>query len=111
VIGGGRFNAWPDQPRYASLRREQERDGDETASSPPEFLLIDRLDGGKGQLLEVMVAFTSLGQRTQKVVALTNRGELVSKPEADEPLRLSRHGYADEVHRFAQHIPLLRRRS
>ena len=51
-----------------------------------------------------------LGGRTT-VISLAKREELVFTPDADEPLRLSRHSYAlrllqyvrDEAHRFAQH--------
>ncbi len=54
------------------------------------------------------------------MISLAKREELVFTPEADEPLRLSRHSYAlrllqyvrDEAHRFAQHYHhLLRRKS
>ncbi len=97
--------------------------------TPPDILLVN---GGKGQLHAALAALGSLGfmlpsagqagsgTRPLAVVALAKREELVFTPDADEPLRLSRHSYAlrllqyvrDEAHRFAQHYHhLLRKRS
>ncbi len=68
---------------------------------------------------EVPVLFSPWGDRPA-VVSLAKREELVFTPDADEPLRLTRHSYAlrllqyvrDEAHRFAQHYHhLLRKRS
>jgi excinuclease ABC subunit C len=95
--------------RFQHLERESE--------TPPDILLID---GGKGQINAALAALASLGRNSQTVVSLAKREELVFTPEADEPLRLSRHSYAlrllqyvrDEAHRFAQHYHhLLRRKS
>jgi excinuclease ABC subunit C len=113
----------------------------EEGETPPDILLID---GGRGQLNAALAALASLGARGTGsepmavgtdfqatgsvpvpfapwiVVSLAKREELVFTPGADEPLRLSRHGYAlrllqyvrDEAHRFAQHYHhLLRKRS
>jgi len=104
--------------RIELLVREEE--------SPPDVLLID---GGRGQLNAALAALELVfshaggpndGARPRKIVALAKREELVFTPDADEPLRLSRHAYAlrllqyvrDEAHRFAQHYHhLLRRKS
>jgi excinuclease ABC subunit C len=54
------------------------------------------------------------------VISLAKRQEEIFVPDAEEPLRLSRHSYAlrllqyvrDEAHRFAQHYHhILRRKS
>ncbi|MCL4192581.1 MAG: excinuclease ABC subunit UvrC [Thermoguttaceae bacterium] len=83
----------------------------------PDILLID---GGKGQLNAAMGAFAALSIDPPTVISLAKREEEVFLPEADEPLRLSRHSYAlrllqyvrDEAHRFAQHYHhMLRRKS
>jgi len=117
------------------------RDEDQT---PPDILLID---GGRGQLNAALAALgataglsssagsvdplyssppLTAGQagsgalRRTTVISLAKREELVFVPDADEPLRLSRHSYAlrllqyirDEAHRFAQHYHhLLRKKS
>ena len=71
------------------------------------------------ELLRKSDAGTNL-PTTMKVISLAKREELVFTPEADEPLRLSRHAYAlrllqyvrDEAHRFAQHYHhILRKKS
>ena len=83
----------------------------------PDILLID---GGSGQLNAALAAFAGLGIEPPRVISLAKREEEVYAPEADEPLRLSRHSYAlrllqyvrDEAHRFAQHYHhILRRKS
>ena len=83
----------------------------------PDLLLVD---GGKGQLSSAMAAFRALDITPPTVISLAKREEEVYLPDADEPLRLSRHSYAlrllqyvrDEAHRFAQHYHhILRRRS
>ncbi len=85
--------------------------------TPPDILLID---GGRGQLNAALSALALLGIQSQKVISLAKQEELVFTPDAEEPLRLSRHSFAlrllqcvrDESHRFAQHYHhLLRRRS
>ena len=87
--------------------------------TPPDILLID---GGRGQLNAALAALRETGTGTQrpKIISLAKREELVFTPNAEEPLRLSRHSYAlrllqyvrDESHRFAQHYHhLLRRKS
>ncbi len=90
------------------------RDEDETS---PDILLID---GGRGQLNAALAALSSLDLNSQRVISLAKREELVFTPDADEPLRLSRHSFAlrllqyirDEAHRFAQHYHhLLRKKS
>lgn len=95
--------------RFEHLMREGE--------TPPDVLLID---GGRGQLNAALAALAPLGFAAQTVISLAKREELVFTPGADEPLHLSRHGYAlrllqyvrDEAHRFAQHYHhLLRRKS
>lgn len=81
----------------------------------PDILLID---GGKGQLNAGMEAFAALGIKPPTVISLAKREEEVYLPNADEPLRLSRHSYAlrllqyvrDEAHRFAQHYHHILRR-
>ena len=83
----------------------------------PDILLID---GGKGQLHAALAAFAALEIAPPTVISLAKREEVVFVPRRDEPLRLSRHGYAlrllqyvrDEAHRFAQHYHhMLRRKS
>ena len=95
--------------RFQHIQQEQE--------TPPDVLLID---GGKGQLNAAQAALASLGIHEQIVISLAKREELIFTPEADAPLRLSRHSYAlrllqyvrDEAHRFAQHYHhLLRKKS
>lgn len=95
--------------RFQHLRDENE--------TPPDILLID---GGRGQLNAALAAIASLDASSQTVISLAKREELVFTTGAEEPLHLSRHGYAlrllqyvrDEAHRFAQHYHhLLRKRS
>jgi excinuclease ABC subunit C len=95
--------------RFQHVQREGE--------TPPDILLVD---GGKGQLNAALAALAALGINSQTVVGLAKREELVFTAGADEPLHLSRHGYAlrllqyvrDEAHRFAQHYHhLLRKKS
>jgi excinuclease ABC subunit C len=83
----------------------------------PDILLVD---GGKGQLNAALAAFRELGITPPTVISLAKREEEVYIPEAEEPLRLSRHSYAlrllqyvrDEAHRFAQQYHhLLRKKS
>lgn len=83
----------------------------------PDLLLID---GGKGQLNAALDAFRALEIAPPTVLSLAKRNEEIHLPDADEPLRLTRHSYAlrllqyvrDEAHRFAQHYHhLLRRKS
>lgn len=83
----------------------------------PDLLLID---GGKGQLNSALRAFSALEIQPPTVISLAKREEEVFLPDAEEPLRLSRHSYAlrllqyvrDEAHRFAQHYHhVLRRKS
>ncbi len=85
--------------------------------TPPDILLID---GGRGQLNAALSALALLGIHSQNVISLAKQEELVFTPDAEDPLRLSRHSFAlrllqyvrDESHRFAQHYHhLLRRRS
>ncbi len=74
----------------------------------PDILLID---GGRGQLNAALSAFNSLDITPPTVISIAKRDEEVFTPDAEEPLRLSRHSYAlrllqyvrDESHRFAQH--------
>jgi excinuclease ABC subunit C len=89
----------------------------EESEAQPDILLID---GGKGQLNAALAAFEMLQIQPPLVLALAKREELIHLPYAEEPLRLSRHGYAlrllqyvrDEAHRFAQHYHhILRRKS
>ena len=124
----------PFKPGYKRMRIRGVQGPDDTASiheaisrrfqhiqqddeTPPEILLID---GGRGQLNAALAALALLGIHTQKVISLAKQEELVFIPDAEEPLRLSRHSFAlrllqyvrDESHRFAQHYHhLLRRRS
>ena len=83
----------------------------------PDILLID---GGRGQLNAALSAFSALDISPPTVISIAKRDEEVFTPNANEPLRLSRHSYAlrllqyvrDESHRFAQHYHhILRRRS
>jgi excinuclease ABC subunit C len=83
----------------------------------PDILLVD---GGIGQLNAALAAFRELGITPPTVISLAKREEEVYIPEAEEPLRLSRHSYAlrllqyvrDEAHRFAQQYHhLLRKKS
>ena len=124
----------PFKPGYKRMRIRGVQGPDDTASiheaisrrfqhiqqddeMPPDILLID---GGRGQLNAALAALALLGIHTQKVISLAKQEELVFIPDAEEPLRLSRHSFAlrllqyvrDESHRFAQHYHhLLRRRS
>lgn len=124
----------PFKPGYRRMRIEGVEGPDDTASiheavvrrfrrlrdaheTPPDLLVID---GGRGQLNAALAALTSLAFPKQTVVSLAKREELVFLPDADDPLRLSRHSYAlrllqsvrDEAHRFAQHYHhLLRKKS
>ena len=83
----------------------------------PDILLVD---GGIGQLNAAMAAFHELDIKPPTVISLAKREEELYVPEAEEPLRLSRHSYAlrllqyvrDEAHRFAQQYHhLLRKKS
>ena len=83
----------------------------------PDILLID---GGKGQLRAALTALEQQNIEPPMVLSLAKQNEEVFLPDRDEPLRLSRHGFAlrllqyvrDEAHRFAQHYHhLLRRRA
>jgi excinuclease ABC subunit C len=83
----------------------------------PDILLVD---GGKGQLNAALAAFRELNIAPPTVISLAKREEEVYVPDAEEPLRLSRHSFAlrllqyvrDEAHRFAQQYHhLLRRKS
>ena len=83
----------------------------------PDILLID---GGKGQLNAALAAFRELNIAPPTVISLAKREEEVYIPDAEEPLRLSRHSFAlrllqyvrDEAHRFAQQYHhLLRKKS
>ncbi len=83
----------------------------------PDILLVD---GGKGQLNAALAAFQELNIQPPTVISLAKREEEVYIPDADEPLRLSRHSFAlrllqyvrDEAHRFAQQYHhLLRKKS
>ncbi|MCX7427848.1 MAG: excinuclease ABC subunit UvrC [Planctomycetia bacterium] len=96
-------------------RRFHQLDAEEQAF--PDILLID---GGRGQLNAALAAFAGLGIEPPRVISLAKREEEVYTPEAEAPLRLSRHSYAlrllqyvrDEAHRFAQHYHhILRRKS
>jgi len=81
----------------------------------PDILLID---GGKGQLNAALEAFRLLNLEPPCLISLAKREEEVYRPEAVEPLRLSRHAAAlrllqyvrDEAHRFAQHYHHILRR-
>ncbi len=135
VAGVVRFiDGLPFKPGYRRLRIRGAGGGDDTASiheavfrrfeqlrrdneTAPDILLID---GGRAQLNAAMSALAAAGTEPPTVIALAKREELVFRPGADEPLRLSRHGYAlrllqyvrDEAHRFARHYHhILRRRS
>lgn len=74
----------------------------------PDILLID---GGKGQLAAALAAFREQQITPPTLLSLAKREEEIYLPDADEPLRLSRHAFAlrllqyvrDEAHRFAQH--------
>ncbi len=83
----------------------------------PDILLVD---GGKGQLNAALAAFQELNIQPPTVISLAKREEEVHIPDADKPLRLSRHSFAlrllqyvrDEAHRFAQQYHhLLRKKS
>ncbi len=94
--------------RFRRLREEDE--------IFPDVLLID---GGKGQLHAALQACAQAGVQPPCVISLAKQHEEIYRPEADEPLRLSRHSAAlrllqyvrDEAHRFAQHyLNILRRK-
>ena len=83
----------------------------------PDILLID---GGKGQLNAARAAFRDQALAPPTLLSLAKQEEEVFLPDADAPLRLSRHSFAlrllqyvrDEAHRFAQHYHhMLRRKS
>lgn len=83
----------------------------------PDLLLVD---GGRGQLNAALAAFRELEITPPRVISLAKREEEIYLPEAEMPLKLSRHSYAlrllqyvrDESHRFAQHYHhILRRKS
>jgi excinuclease ABC subunit C len=81
----------------------------------PDILLID---GGKGQLSAALAAFRDQEITPPTILSLAKQEEEIYLPDADEPLRLSRHSFAlrllqyvrDEAHRFAQHYHHLLRR-
>jgi excinuclease ABC subunit C len=81
----------------------------------PDILLID---GGPGQLSAAVDAFAALEIQPPVLLSLAKEEEEIFRPEAPEPLRLSRHSYAlrllqyvrDEAHRFAQHYHHILRR-
>ena len=81
----------------------------------PDVLLID---GGLGKLNAAREALQLLGVEPPCLISLAKREELIYRPGAEEPLRLSRHSAAlrllqyvrDEAHRFAQHYHHLLRR-
>jgi excinuclease ABC subunit C len=81
----------------------------------PDILLID---GGPGQLSAAVDAFAALEIEPPVLLSLAKEEEEIFRPEAPEPLRLSRHAYAlrllqyvrDEAHRFAQHYHHILRR-
>jgi excinuclease ABC subunit C len=126
----------PFKPGYRRMRIQGSMGPDDTASiheavgrrfrhiqtegeTPPDILLID---GGRGQLNAALAALrlNGVAEGRQVVISLAKREELVFTAGADEPLHLSRHGYAlrllqyvrDEAHRFAQHYHhMLRKRS
>lgn len=83
----------------------------------PDILLID---GGKGQLNAALAAFREQQIEPPTLLSLAKREEEIYLPDAEEPLRLSRHAFAlrllqyvrDEAHRFAQHYHhILRKKS
>ncbi|MCX7925511.1 MAG: excinuclease ABC subunit UvrC [Fimbriimonadales bacterium] len=79
--------------------------GDEKWRVLPDLMLID---GGKGQLNAALEAIHALGFEIP-AVGLAKRHELITLPDAEEPLELPRHSKAlqllqrvrDEAHRFA----------
>jgi excinuclease ABC subunit C len=81
----------------------------------PDILLID---GGKGQLNAALEAFGVLGVEPPCLISLAKREEEIYRPDAGEPIRLSRRSAAlrllqyvrDEAHRFAQHYHHILRR-
>jgi excinuclease ABC subunit C len=100
--------------RLSQARSASERTGEEE-QTVPDVLLID---GGKGQLNAALDAFRLLGVEPPCLISLAKREEEIYRPDAEEPLRLSRHAAAlrllqyvrDEAHRFAQHYHHLLRR-
>ena len=81
----------------------------------PDIVLID---GGRGQLRAAAAAFRELDIEPPVLLSLAKRNEEIHRPDAEEPLRLSRHAFAlrllqyirDESHRFAQHYHHLLRK-
>jgi excinuclease ABC subunit C len=82
----------------------------------PDLVLID---GGKGQLSAAVEAFRSLNLEPPTLIALAKQEEEIYRPDAADPIKLSRSSSAlrllqfvrDEAHRFAQHYHhLLRKR-
>lgn len=139
-LGGGEtvaslvqfIDGLPFKPGYKRFRIRQAAGGDDYAAIRevvarrfrrladeeqvfPDLLLID---GGKGQLHAAVAALRDLGIEPPVLISLAKREEEIYLPEADEPLRLSRHAYAlrllqyvrDEAHRFAQHYHHILRR-
>ena len=83
----------------------------------PDLLLID---GGKGQLSAALAAFRDQNITPPALLSLAKREEEIYLPDAEEPLKLSKHSFAlrllqyvrDEAHRFAQYYHhQLRRKS
>jgi excinuclease ABC subunit C len=102
---------------HEAISRRFSRIQPSEGETAPDILLVD---GGKGQLNAALAALGDLQFMPPTVVSLAKREELVFVAGRDEPLRLSRHGYAlrllqyvrDEAHRFAQHYHhILRRKS
>jgi excinuclease ABC subunit C len=100
--------------REVVTRRFRQRPDDEDVY--PDILLID---GGVGQLNAAREALQLLGVEPPCLISLAKQEEEIYRPDAAEPLRLSRHSAAlrllqyvrDEAHRFAQHYHhILRRR-
>lgn len=81
----------------------------------PDLLLID---GGKGQVSAALEAFREMGESPPALIGLAKREEEIIVPDADEPVRLSRHNAAlrllqavrDEAHRFARYYHHLLRK-
>jgi len=81
----------------------------------PDLVLID---GGKGQLSAAVEAFSSLNIEPPNLIALAKQEEEIYRPDAAEPIKLSRSSSAlrllqfvrDEAHRFAQHYHHLLRK-
>lgn len=101
---------------YEVIARRFGKAADEQ-STFPNILLID---GGKGQLNAALAAFRDLEITPPTILSLAKREEELYIPNAEQPLRLSRHSFAlrllqyvrDEAHRFAQYYHhLLRKKS